>query len=696
MTQMRPTESIERAAPKQQRPSIRGFIPRFLSIILIFVMTVGQAAADGLLLSLTGSVQTAGTQKTADTQKKGRIAPDLKDSIGKRSLYEKIRVVVNLTGDVSDQVVEQIKGLGGEVLKAFKKTGQLIIDIPAGAVESLTTLPGLDYIAPDRPVDSLASHIGITTGANQVYRTSGWDWSSSVTGSLQSGFNGSGVTVAVLDSGVDADMTDLKDSGGRRTLLSMNLAGSGSVDDPYGHGTHVAGIIAGNGSSSLKAGYDFTGIAPGANLVNYRVLDDKGHGSLSTVISAIDLTISTRAYWGIRVINLSLAAPPVDSYKDDPLCRAVDRAVQAGLVVVAAAGNYGLDPYGNKVYGGITSPGICPSAITVGAAKTQGTAVRSDDVVAPFSSRGPTRSRSIDPVTGQIVYDNLPKPDLVAPGTRIVSLEHYNNAIVTAHPELHVNTGSNVNYLSRYMLLSGTSMATPVVSGTVALMLQANPSLNPTQVRAILMYSAQIMEGADLFEQGAGLVNIEGAVRTATSLSRQARTPPVGATLTLAMAPRAVTTIAGETFAWDQALIWGGASVSGVALVSLQQAAYAQTLIWGSRDASVFGAGVTWSDGLFNDSYVVFGKNGQWSYITWDTGTLTDSGALCRPALYASGAVWQNSLMTDAFYTIDPATLIWGYLRYCYDLSLIWATRDSSLIWNSSLIWSSSLIWGVL
>jgi len=195
MTQKRPTESIERAGPKQQWPSIRQFIPRFLSIILIFVMTVGQAAADGLLLSLTsltGSGQTAGSQKTAE--KKGRIAPDLKDSIGKRSPYEKIRVVVNLTRSVSDQVTEQVNSLGGEVLKVFKKTGQVIIDIPAGAVESLTTLPGLDYIAPDRPVDSLASHIEITTGATQVYKTLGPDWSPSVTGTLQSGF------IEVLDS----------------------------------------------------------------------------------------------------------------------------------------------------------------------------------------------------------------------------------------------------------------------------------------------------------------------------------------------------------------------------------------------------------------------------------------------------------------------------------------------------------------
>src|SRR5206468_12851040 len=220
-----------------------------------------------------------------------------------------------------------------------------------------------------------------------------------------------------------------------------------------------------------------------------------------------------------------------------------------------------------------------PAAITGGATYSRGTDARLDVVVSPFSTRGPTLSHTTVPLTGAVTYDNLAKPDLVAPGARIVSLERDNNYLVTTYPALHVD-GTRTN--SRYMMLSGTSMSTGVVSGAVALMLQANPSLTPNQVKAILMYTAQIMNGPSLFEQGAGLLNVDGAVRVAAAMSSKAATAVVGQKLVTGQglpAPQSV--IAGETVAWSQSLIWGFGALRGQAVLTTQQTAYTQSLIWG-------------------------------------------------------------------------------------------------------------------
>jgi subtilisin family serine protease len=674
-----------RATPRNPQ-YVPGPLSRGARIILVAFLTLGLAA---------GPVPGQDGDGSSARHGKARLAPDLVAALenGAADRSDRmVRLVANL--DVSDSrtLSEDLGRLGGSVRAEYKSVKQAVLEVPLSAVAALTDVAGLDYVAPDRPVFGQASHIQTTTGASQVYPLENWQPLSSflVTGGLK-GYDGSGVGVAVIDSGIDGEHADLRDNGKRRMILTVDFVNEGSSDDPYGHGTHVAGVVAGNGSASRQAGYDYSGIAPKANLLNLRVLDKYGRGYTSNVVAAIDFAIANRAPYNIRVLNLSLAAPPVESYRDDPLCQAVERAVRSGLVVVASAGNFGMDPYGQKVYGGITSPGISPAAITVGALHTRGTDRRSDDVIALYSSRGPTRSRSIDPATGEVMYDNLAKPDLVAPGMRIVSLERYENSLVTWFPFLHVNTGSG-NTRNRYMVLSGTSMSAAAVSGAAALILQANPSLTPNMVKAILMHSAQIMNGPDLFEQGTGSLNVEGALRIARALRKDADSLQVGQKLVLLGLPRAESTIAGETVLWGQSLIWGSGLVTGSATLTQQQEAYAQSLIWGSRLA--WGAGVTFSDGLYSDRHVVFGQGNQWRYVTWDSGTPLDSGLVYRDDLAASGVEWSASQISDAFFTIDPATLIWGYSRYAWDLSLIW-TFEQSLIWGYGLH-DQSLIWGAL
>ncbi len=604
----------------------------------------------------------------------GKLAPDLRQEARKGSPARTVRLVITLQGADTDQVAGKIAELGGKVRGHFSHIDEMAVELPVESLDELAATDGVRYLAPDREVAALASQLDTTTGASLVYP-----------GMLSpGGYDGSGITVAVVDSGIDPGHLDVIDdlTKKRRVLLGVDFTPKGKIDDLFGHGSHVAGIIAGDGSASYPIGRDFTGVAPGAGLVNLKVLDDYGRGYISNVVAAIDYAIGVRALYNIRVINLSLAAPPIDSYVNDPICQAVQRATSVGIVVVAAAGNFGQDQYGNKAYGSITSPGISPAAITVGAANTRGTNARSDDGIAPFSSRGPTLSHTTDPQTGAVAYDFLAKPDLVAPGARLVSLERDNNYLVRTFPFLHVD-GSKTN--SRYMLLSGSSMSAAVVSGAAALILQANPSLTPNMVKAILMYTAQMMNGPDLFEQGAGLLNIDGAVRLAASLSSRADSIRVGQKLVAGQGlPAPQSTIAGETFVWSQSLIWGRGALEGTAIFTTQQEAYSQSLIWGILRLDAWGAGVTYYDGLYSESYVAFGQNNQWKYVTWDSGTSTPSGLIWTRELYASGVAWQNQVIADDFFDVSSSSLIWGIFGY--------ACSESSLIWG---IWLNSLIWGL-
>src|SRR6185436_1401873 len=272
---------------------------------------------------------------------------------------------------------------------------------------------------------------------------------------------GAGIAVAVIDSGIDFGHNALK----KRVLATVDFTG-GNGQDVYGHGTHVAAIIAGQGGRTADTSA-YGGIAPGAFIVNLRVLGADGSGYASDVVEAIDWAIEHRKAYNIKVINLSLGTPVLQAYRDDPVCEAVERAVAAGIVVVVAAGNNGQTVDGKRIYGGITSPGNTPNAITVGAVDTHGTPFRSDDTVATYSSRGPTR------------YDLAFKPDLVAPGSHIVSAEAQGSYLATTYPQRHVaGVGANA-----YLQLSGTSMATGVVSGAVALLLDRKGKLSAQETK---------------------------------------------------------------------------------------------------------------------------------------------------------------------------------------------------------------------
>jgi len=273
-----------------------------------------------------------------------------------------------------------------------------------------------------------------------------------------SGYKGTGIGVAVLDTGVYPH-PDLTAPVNRITAFADFIKGRKKPYDDNGHGTHVAGAIAGNGKLS---GGKYRGTAPRANIIGLKVLDRDGAGPTSNIIQALQWCIDNRKTYNIRIINMSLGGSATESYRNDPICRAVAKAWKSGIVVCAAAGNEGPDART------INTPGILPQIITVGAVDDKRTVTVNDDVIADFSSRGPT-------------VDNLAKPDVTAPGVDIVSLRSPGSRIDRDNSDLRV--GRN------YFRLSGTSMATPVCAGVAAIIVAANPSLTPDQVKKVLVDS---------------------------------------------------------------------------------------------------------------------------------------------------------------------------------------------------------------
>src|SRR5437879_4429297 len=291
------------------------------------------------------------------------------------------------------------------------------------------------------PPDQVSEVYPFVVNANQVW---------------QQGITGGGVTVAVLDSGVAADADLVQPA--NRILASVNFADQRLASDPRGHGTHIAGIIAGNGT---RSGGEVVGIAPQANIVDVRVLGTLGSGRLSSVIRGIEWVIAHRAVYNIRVINLSFGARANLSYRGDPMATAVEIAWRRGLVVVAASGN------GGPARDTVVTPGTDPYAITVGATDDRGTLDRRDDMLAWFSGWGSADSNA--------------KPDLVAPGRRLVSLRVPGSALDTLFPDRVVVARNG----STYFRLTGTSMATGVVSGAAALLLELRPDFTPDPIKAL-------------------------------------------------------------------------------------------------------------------------------------------------------------------------------------------------------------------
>ena len=451
------------------------------------------------------------------------------------------RVIIQTAdGLPADQLIRSLHGKAGRRLGGI--LGQ-VAEIPDYELDALAAHRGVRAVSLDRRVSGTLERTGATIGATWVREHLRVD--------------GSGVSVAIIDSGIASWHDDLNPQHILRFVDFVEFRTS--AYDDYGHGTHVAGIIAGTGYDSGGAR---TGIAPGANLVCLKVLDADGFGYISNVIAALDYAVQHRVELHIRVINLSVAAGVYESYTTDPLTLAAKRAVEAGIVVITAAGNFGRDSSGGAQYGGVTAPGNAPWVLTVGASSHNGTVERADDSIAPFSSRGPT------------AIDYAAKPDIVAPGVGIESLTEAGTLLYTAHPAARL-WGTTDTATPPYLSLSGTSMAAPVVAGTVALMIQANPSLTPNLVKAILQYTAEHRPSIDDLTQGGGFLNARGAVQLASSLAHPDQMPD-----------------APDPTPWSRHINWGNHRVGGGRLQPTGSA-WPTDVTWGAT-ATRSGDHVTW------------------------------------------------------------------------------------------------------
>ena len=392
---------------------------------------------------------------------------------------EPMRVIVQKRAGAGSAPEEAVRRLGGQVTKLLPIVGGFAATVPATVAGQLARLPGVRAVTPDGKlrVQGTASTSTIRSVYPKVVKAdTAW----------QRGITGRGVTVAVLDTGV-ASVPDLagrlvqvRDDVTGEVTPCKNLSGELDCNDRYGHGTFIAGLVAGNGASS---GGTWKGVAPEAGILSVKAAGADGSADVSNILAAIQWVVSFKDRYNIRVLNLSLGTDSKQDWRVDPLNYAVERAWAAGMTVVVSASNEGPAP------GTITKPADDPWVITVGATDDRGTAGVSDDQLPDFSGRGPTAH-------------GLAKPDVAAPGAHVISLRAPGSTIDTKFP-WYVD-GS-------YRQGSGTSMAAGVVSGVAALVLQANPSFTPDRVKHVLKATARDAASDDPMAVGSGLVDAAAA-----------------------------------------------------------------------------------------------------------------------------------------------------------------------------------------
>ena len=438
----------------------------------------------GLLLGLVSVSASAGK---ANRWNPGKLSDKARLSASRKG-SAKMNVIVRFRRSPGAAEKMLVQGLGGGVRKQMRASSRwMSVSLPASVVARLSEHSIVDYVASDEPV---AASLDIARQAANEAPVE----------VPESAFKGAGVTIAVVDSGV-AQHPDIQ-----TMMAAVDFVGTpplqGGVPpmapensiDPNGHGTHVAGILVGTGSHSPDG--RMAGVAPQASLISVRVLDGTGRGLTSDVLAGLQWILDNKTQYGIRVVNLSLGHPVFEPASVDPLVQAVDALWDAGVVVVCSAGNNGRDGYVT-----ISSPCNSRKVITVGAINDHRTADVADDTTTTYSSHGPT------------AIDLVAKPDLVASGNRIVSLRSPGSYQDLLFPDRRVVADPAAPLVAEYFEMSGSSMASPIVAGTAALMLEQDPSLNPGTIKARLMMSARKPAVGDPLVTGAGSLDILGALR---------------------------------------------------------------------------------------------------------------------------------------------------------------------------------------
>jgi len=493
-----------------------------------------------------------------------------------------------------------MRKLAALTVTAVAVAGTLAVTAPAAQAATLTAWVGENWLVQSGTTKLTSIVKG--AGADKADKDDPDD------GDILTGvaLTGAGIGVALIDSGV-TPVKGLNGSG--KVINGPDLSFESQVPnlrylDTYGHGTHMAGIIAGQ-DPALTLGSRFDGVAPGAHVVSVKVASADGAVDVSQIIAGIDWVVAHRNDPGlnIRVLNLSYGTESVQPAQLDPLAYAVEQAWEAGIVVVVAAGNDGFAA--NQ----LTMPAADPDIIAVGGADPRGTDTRTDDVVADFSNRGNAARH----------------PDVLAPGRSVVSLTSPGSYIDRTYPAAKLSLSEDVE--QRFLRGSGTSQAAAVVSGSVALLLQQRPNLKPDEVKKLLMSTADPIAGGDAYAAGAGQINLARAARTRKSDGKQNNVAATG--LGSLEAAR------GGAYVYD--------SVSGAALTGEMD-------IFGNRwNAAAWATASNeqkgWSGGTWNGS--------TWTGTTW--GAAVAGSKTWTPATWTgrswSGVAWAGRSWSSAVWS---------------------------------------------
>ncbi len=583
-----------------------------------------------VLIPLVGVPATAARWKLGNLQEHAeKISPLLREEVAALQSHPHydypIPVIVQLREDV-------FRALGADGPNAMPLIHGFNSRLTGRAIRQLLESDLVEYVTLDAPLRSHGKPSGIPgngpPGGDQ----------SATTGLLtigahlahEAGAKGAGINVAIFDSGIESHQ-DLDK--GRRVKAVVDFTSGQAVetsshDDDFGHGTHVAGTIGGSGKKSR--GF-YSGIAPKVRFVDLRVVGPDGSGQTSNLIKAIDWLIQNNETLHVQVANLSLGHPPVESYRNDPLGKAVARMVESGITTVVSAGNLGKTSTHPQIWGAISSPGNHPAVITVSATDTKDTLTHADDTAASYSSRGPT------------YVDGIFKPDLTAPGEDICSAKASNSWLSKKYPE-QVN-GKD------YIYLSGSSMATAHVTGTVALMLSANSDLSPRMVKMILLATAVKLRQPHILEQGNGLVNAYTAVGLARSLD------PLLRDLAILVSP---------SWELDGETVWAGGAVA------VGNQIYYSRMVDASAPA-LWGSGVSWESHLALDGfYWTDGFFGTDSTI-WDASVHSDESFWLDAFVWADRAVTNGSLSSSSVFWADAGI------------------SSQAFIWSDGFVWSDTI-----
>ena len=428
-----------------------------------------------------------------------------------------VAVIVQAPG-AEARVAEAVRELGGAVTRALPIVHGFAAVLPADAVDSLEREPGVRAVTPDARMEPTGAKDTLTATTTET---------STISNSIKSvyreevgadvlnaaGATGQGVRIALIDTGVDTLVASTGDLAGKVVPVDdpavpptdvqpdppdvpcVNFSGEDTCDDSFGHGTFMAGLMAGSGAASAGR---FKGVAPGAEIVSVKVGGKDGSADVSKVLAAIQWTVSFKDRYNIKVLNLSLGTDSTQPPSIDPLNLAVQRAWVSGITVVVSAGNFGKGtntrPDGSY-YGTVTKPGDDPFVITVGSSDDRESPALDDDRLPHFSSWGPT-------------FHGLAKPDVIAPGGRVISLRAPGSVIDS------IEAGK---LDATYRRGSGTSMSAAVTSGLAALLLQSRQDWRPDDVKAALIAGANKIKVNEPLAIGAGLVN--GPKALAASIS---------------------------------------------------------------------------------------------------------------------------------------------------------------------------------